>query len=92
MPIEPEPEPEQRQRQWQEIGSGLSSDCAGLLYAVTCPVMSWTVSCERGAVTCPVTCLGLFLDPGSGVLVRLNGYLVCVGLRHISQLLCGQYL
>ena len=27
--------------------------------AVTCPVISWTVSCERGAVTCPVTCLGL---------------------------------
>ena len=30
--------------------------------------------------------------PGSGVLVGLNGCVVCVGLRHISQLLCGQYL
>ena len=41
---EPEPEPEQRQRQWQGIGSGLRPDCAGPLYVVTCPVMSWTVS------------------------------------------------
>ena len=80
----------QESHSWLHLS--VSSDCAGLLYAVTCPVVSWTVSCERGAVTCPVACLGLCLDPGSGVLVRLNGCVVCVGLRHISQLLCWQYL